>query len=81
MNLTNKRLLASKVLKVGRNRIKFDSKRLSEIKEAMKTSGAKGMQIFDDALLSLYHANRISLEEALRNADSRNDLEAKINFG
>ena len=47
----------------------------------MKTSGAKGMQIFDDALLSLYHANRISLEEALRNADSRNDLEAKINFG
>jgi twitching motility protein PilU len=54
---------------------------LSDIKEAMKTSGAKGMQIFDDALLSLYHANRISLEEALRNADSRNDLEAKINFG
>ena len=54
---------------------------LSEIKEAMKTSGAKGMQIFDDALLSLYNANRISLEEALRNADSRNDLEAKINFG
>jgi twitching motility protein PilU len=54
---------------------------LSEIKEAMKTSGAKGMQIFDDALLSLYNANRISPEEALRNADSRNDLEAKINFG
>jgi len=54
---------------------------LNEIKEAMKTSGAKGMQIFDDALLSLYRANRISLEEALRNADSRNDLEAKINFG
>lgn len=54
---------------------------LSEIKEAMKTSGAKGMQIFDDALLSLYSTNRISLEEALRNADSRNDLEAKINFG
>ena len=54
---------------------------LSEIKEAMKTSGANGMQIFDDALLALYQANRISLEEALRNADSRNDLEAKINFG
>jgi twitching motility protein PilU len=39
------------------------------------------MQTFDDALLALYQENRITLEEALRNADSRNDLEAKINFG
>ena len=54
---------------------------LNEIKEAMKTSGSKGMKIFDDALLDLYKAERITLEEALKNADSRNDLEAKINFG
>ncbi len=54
---------------------------LNEIKEAMKTSGSKGMQAFDDALLALYKAEKISLEEALRNADSRNDLEAKVNFG
>jgi len=54
---------------------------LNEIKEAMKTSGGKGMKIFDDALFELYKAQKISLEEALRNADSRNDLEAKINFG
>lgn len=54
---------------------------LNEIKEAMTTSGSKGMKIFDDALLELYKAKRITLEEALRNADSRNDLEAKINFG
>jgi twitching motility protein PilU len=53
---------------------------LNEIKEAMATSGSKGMRIFDDALLALYKEGRISLEEALRNADSRNDLEAKINF-
>ncbi|MDT8372270.1 MAG: PilT/PilU family type 4a pilus ATPase [Gammaproteobacteria bacterium] len=53
---------------------------LNEIKEAMATSGSKGMRIFDDALLELYKAGRITLEEALRNADSRNDLEAKINF-
>ncbi len=53
---------------------------LNEIKEAMATSGSKGMRIFDDALLDLYKAGRITLEEALRNADSRNDLEAKINF-
>lgn len=54
---------------------------LTEIKVAMKTSGSKGMKIFDDALFELYQANKITLEEALRNADSRNDLEAKINFG
>ncbi len=53
---------------------------LNEIKEAMKTSGSKGMRAFDDALLELYKAKRITLEEALRNADSSNDLEAKINF-
>jgi twitching motility protein PilU len=39
------------------------------------------MKIFDDALFELYTVNKISLEEALKNADSRNDLEAKINFG
>lgn len=54
---------------------------LHEIKEAMSTSGSEGMKIFDDALLDLYKAERITLEEALKNADSRNDLEAKINFG
>lgn len=54
---------------------------LNEIKEAMKTSGSKGMQTFDNALYDLYQAQKISMEEALKNADSRNDLEAKINFG
>lgn len=54
---------------------------LNEIKEAMKTSGSKGMQAFDDSLLALYTAGKISLEEALINSDSRNDMEAKINFG
>lgn len=54
---------------------------LNEIKEAMASSGGKGMKIFDDALFDLYKAKKVSLEEALRNADSRNDLEAKINFG
>ncbi len=54
---------------------------LNEIKEAMKTSGSKGMKTFDDALYDLYKANKVSIDEALLNADSRNDLEAKINFG
>jgi twitching motility protein PilU len=54
---------------------------LNEIKEAMKSSGSKGMKTFDDALHDLYKAEKISMEEALKNADSRNDLEAKITFG
>lgn len=54
---------------------------LNEIKEAMKTSGSKGMKAFDDALHDLYKAGKISMEEALKNADSRNDLEAKLTFG
>jgi twitching motility protein PilU len=33
------------------------------------------------ALLNLFKQNRIDLEEALANADSRSNLEAKINFG
>jgi len=51
------------------------------IKEAMQESGSRGMQTFDDALFALYKEGRVSLEEALNNADSRTNLEAKINFG
>ncbi len=54
---------------------------LEEIKEAMDGSGAKGMQTFDMALYNLFKEERIDLEEALSNADSRTNLEAKINFG
>ncbi len=54
---------------------------IGSIKEAMEGSGAKGMQTFDMALYNLYKEGRIDLEEALNNADSRTNLEAKINFG
>lgn len=54
---------------------------LHEIKSAMTSSGSKGMKTFDDALFELYKTKKISLKEALKNADSSNDLEAKINFG
>ncbi len=54
---------------------------LHEIKEAMEESGAKGMQTFDLALYNLYKEERIELEECLNNADSRTNMEAKINFG
>jgi len=54
---------------------------IDSVKEAMQESGTRGMQTFDDALFNLYQEGRISLEEALNNADSRTNLEARINFG
>jgi len=54
---------------------------LDEMKVAMEESGQKGMQTFDKALFNLYKEGRIELDEALNNADSRTNLEAKINFG
>ena len=51
------------------------------VKEAMQESSSRGMQTFDDALYNLYKEGRVSLDEALNNADSRTNLEAKINFG
>jgi len=51
---------------------------IQEIKEAMVRSETHGMKTFDQAVYELYKAGRISLEEALRNADSRNDLALRI---
>jgi len=57
------------------------SKRIDEIRHAMDQSSDKGMQTFDQSLFKLYKDGKIELEEALTNADSRTNLEAKINFG
>jgi twitching motility protein PilU len=54
---------------------------ISAVKEAFKDTREPGMQSFDDALFELYRNGTISMEEALANADSRSNLEAKINFG
>lgn len=51
------------------------------IKEAIAGSTERSIQSFDTALLRLYRAGRIALEEALAYADSRTNLEARINFG
>jgi twitching motility protein PilU len=47
---------------------------VAEIKEIMKKSRNIGMQTFDQALFDAYETNQISYEDALRNADSVNDL-------
>ena len=49
-----------------------------EIKEIMKRSRELGMQTFDQALFDLFEQDRISYEDALRNADSVNDLRLSI---
>lgn len=50
----------------------------SGVKEVMSRSTDIGMQTFDKALFDLYESGRISYEDALRNADSMNDLRLKI---
>ena len=54
------------------------SGQIDAIKEVMEKSEAQGMQTFDSALLKLYKAGKISVDEALKNADSKNNLRLKI---
>ena len=51
---------------------------VAEIKEIMKKSRQAGMQTFDQALFDLFESSTISFEDALRNADSMNDLRLQI---
>lgn len=57
--------------------------RIEELKDLMKDSGHHGMVTFDQSLLRLYQEGLISFEEALRHADSANDLrlQAKLSEG
>jgi len=51
---------------------------VTEIKEVMKKSRNLGMQTFDQALFDAFETNLITYEDALRNADSVNDLRLQI---
>ncbi|TXL68262.1 PilT/PilU family type 4a pilus ATPase [Zeimonas arvi] len=51
---------------------------VGQIKEIMKKSRELGMQTFDQALFDLFESGRITYEDALRNADSVNDLRLNI---
>ena len=54
--------------------------KIEEIKEVMEKSENIGMRTFDSALYHLYKEGKITLEEALRNADSKNNLRLKISL-
>ena len=52
--------------------------KVMELKEVMEKSEQQGMKTFDSALFDLYKSGKISYEEALKNADSKNNLRLKI---
>jgi twitching motility protein PilU len=51
---------------------------VAEIKEVMGRSTRLGMKTFDQALFELYEGGHITYEEALRNADSKNELRLRV---
>ena len=55
--------------------------RIHELREAMTKGSREGMQTFDQSLYQLLKRNQVELQTALDNADSRTDLEWRINFG
>ena len=52
--------------------------KVDELKEVIQASDNQGMKSFDVALYELYRAGRISLEEAIKNADSANNLRVRV---
>lgn len=75
----NKRTVAIEVL-MGTPRVRDMIKKgeVDALKEVMEKSKEQGMQSFDQALLQLYQEGKISMEEALRNADSANNIRLQI---
>jgi len=52
--------------------------RINEIREAIEKSTEWGMQTFDQSLFNLYEADLITYEDAIKNAESENDLRLAI---
>ncbi len=78
-SIDGKRALAAEILintpLIGEQIKKGD---ISELKETMAKSENIGMQTFDGALFHLYKTGSITLEEALKNADSMNNLRLRV---
>jgi twitching motility protein PilU len=55
--------------------------KVAEVKDVMKRSRELGMQTFDQAVYDLYKAGEISYEDALKNADSINEVRLMIKLG
>ncbi|HXH04677.1 MAG TPA: hypothetical protein VNN09_15350 [Candidatus Competibacteraceae bacterium] len=68
--------------RIGRFRVNVFRQRneIAGLKEVMEKSENLGMQTMDSVLFELYRDGRISLDEAIRNADSPNNLRLKISL-
>ena len=77
--IDGKRTVAIEVL-TGTPRVQDLIKKgeVDSLKEVMAKSKEQGMQTFDQALLELYQSGKISMDEALRNADSANNVRLQI---
>jgi twitching motility protein PilU len=51
---------------------------VAKIKDVMSRSTRLGMKTFDQSLFELYEAGLVSYEDALRNADSKNELRLRV---
>jgi twitching motility protein PilU len=56
----------------------IEEARIDEIKDAMQKAEFDGMQTFDQSLYKLFKDSKISIEDALRNADSHNNLRLRL---
>ncbi|MDX1810811.1 MAG: PilT/PilU family type 4a pilus ATPase [Gammaproteobacteria bacterium] len=54
--------------------------KFNELKEVMEKSSNLGMQTFDEALVNLFKQGKISADEAIKNADSQNNVRLKISL-
>ena len=54
---------------------------IQKLKEVMKNSREQGMQTFDQALFDLYTTGKITYEDALHSADSKNEVRLMIKLG
>ncbi len=88
--LSQRLVLAKSGLRVAASEVMVNTSYMAElikkgdvigVKEAIRTGTERGMLSFDSSLYNLVREGRIELEEALGSADSRTNLEAKINFG
>jgi twitching motility protein PilU len=58
----------------------IQKQKMGDIKDIMADNNDIGMNTFDQSLFNLFNSNKIDEENALANADSRNDLSLKIRF-
>ena len=88
--LSQRLVLAKSGLRVAASEVMVNTSYMAElikkgdvigVKEAIRSGTERGMLSFDSSLYNLVREGRIELEEALGSADSRTNLEAKINFG